>query len=187
MFIKILIGIISYFLTICFIIFMIVKMLNFLSKNIVGVSLSEVCNRLAKGETLEKEIPKENNSIYKTRRFAFEYYSGEKLQINAESLEEAIDSLSDKNNIKSAQVIGEIDKRTRELELYDEPQVIFDNRRINKFVLKDSLGMDIPREYIEEMTSNIKMYDPIDDRLLTKEETFVEMLKLQNKQGGNNG
>ena len=181
MVIKILIGIISYFLTICFIIFVIVEMLNFLSKSFVGASLSEVCNRLIKGETLEKEIPKENNSIYKTRRFAFEYYSGEKYQVNAESLEEAMDSLSNKNNIKSAQVIGEIDKRTRELELYDEPKVIFNNKRINNFVLKDTLGMDIPREYIEEMTSNIEMYDPVDNRLLSKEETYVEILKLQNK------
>ena len=178
MLIKILIVIISYFLAICFIVFMIVKILNFLCKSFVGVSLSEVCNRLIKDKTLEKEISKENNSIYKTRRFVFEYYSGEKLQINAENLEEAIYGLSNKNDIKSAQVIGEIDKRTRELELYDEPKVIFNNKRINNFVLKDTLGMDIPREYIEEMTSNIEMYDPVDNRLLSKEETFVEMLKI---------
>lgn len=142
MLIKILIGIISYFLTICFIIFVIVKMLNFLSKSFVGVSLSEVCNRLIKGETLEKETSKENNGIYKTRRFIFEYYSGEKLQINAENLEEAIYGLSNKNDIKSAQVIGEIDNKIGELRLYDKPQIIFDNKRIDKFVLKDCINID---------------------------------------------
>lgn len=154
MFIKIGIGIVSYILMIYLIIFITVKMLNFLSKSFVGVSLSEVCNRLVKGETLEKETPKENNSIYKTRRFAFEYYSGERLQVNAKSLEEAIDNLPNKVDIKSAQVIGEIDDRINGLKLYDKPQVLFNNKRRNDFILKDCINIDLFKDGLGKVIKN---------------------------------
>lgn len=55
MFLKIGIGIVGYVLMIYFIIFVTVKMLNFLSESFVGISLSEACHRLVWGEVIDKE------------------------------------------------------------------------------------------------------------------------------------
>lgn len=55
MFLKIGIGIVGYVLMIYFIIFVTVKMFNFLSESFVGISLSEACHRLVWGEVIDKE------------------------------------------------------------------------------------------------------------------------------------
>lgn len=65
MFIKIGIGIVSYILMIYFIIFITVKMLNFLSESFVGISLSEACYRLVWGESITKKDYKKSLSPIK--------------------------------------------------------------------------------------------------------------------------
>lgn len=65
MFIKIGIGIVSYILMIYFIIFITVKMLNFLSESFVGISLNEACYRLVWGESITKKDYKKSLSPIK--------------------------------------------------------------------------------------------------------------------------
>lgn len=130
MFIKVFIGIFLYMLLIFFEIFLMVKMLDFLCKSFVGISLSEFCNKLIskkdmtnKKEFNNKDIFREDNKL---ERYLIIDKSGRKWQINSDNIISVVNSLPfDSTCIRYIEIIGYIDKMTDELITYNEPKTIF--------------------------------------------------------------
>lgn len=115
-----LIGTVLYILLIFFEIFLMVKMLDFLCKSFVGISLSEFCNRLVNEK--KQHVYRENNKL---ERYCFIDKSGQKWQVNSYNIIDAINKLPfDSRYICAIEIIGFIDKYN-ELITYNEPKTIF--------------------------------------------------------------
>lgn len=122
-----LIGTVIYISLIFFEIFLMVKMLDFLCKSFVGISLSEFCNRLINEKNVtdienKEDVHRENN---KFENYIIIDQTGAKWSVNSYDLVDAINKLPfDSRNIYAIEIVGYVDKDMGVIP-YDKPKIFF--------------------------------------------------------------
>ena len=142
-------GFSIYILFICFLIVIVVKMLNFLCESFIGDKLNIVFKRLIDGKSLKNEEKIDSEKSLKTKikskfysegeickkRYVFETFGGKKYMFDSFDLERTNLYINVSwKDIKSIYEIGHIDKELNMFMDYPIPKIIFEKNDIEKFL-----------------------------------------------------